>query len=827
MLFGALVGLGAQEAELDMPGLGLLHVQRSAVRRILHWREGADRIYVGPNGLSEWDAPSPDGAWRQEAGQLVSAQNEASLFGDFDIPAQTCIEFELSWTSKPDFTLAFGAGRAGDEQAFRLEVWDRDLVLLGETKEQADLAPLQPITDGAGRCHFLLYLDQRSKRAFAFAEDGKLLADLKVSDANSQSKPGLRLVNHRGNVRLEQLRITPWDGEPPREVQAGKSRLRRFDGATVNGEIKGFDAAAKEFLIAQDGRETRIPADAVESVVLSPLVGPPPCDIRLLLRDGSRLSANLRKVENGRLSLSCPGIAEPLGVGLSELRSLIVLEDQKAPSEPSGRRGRLESDGLKVHGCLVEGREQPEASCLVWHPLGSATASPLKHGVSGRIVYRESSPLQSPSQPYATAGVAQPQVVAAPAPAGGGLIGALGGVVRVMAGRQPAPVSSPPARWFGPALYLRTGDTIPCEVKRIDQRGVTFHSSMFDATSVTHDKIKAVELENRSQATKIDVAKRDRLLTLPRMEKDDPPTHLIRSTDGDYLRGRLIELDDKTLTVEVRLETRRLPRDHIARIIWLEESGEKGKSHPANDTAAGAKPPAATRVQVLRGDGIRLTFLPEKLAGTTLQGTSDVLGACRIEMAEMDQVLIGGAIERTAQTLPYQRWKLQPAVEPKFALGGGGAGMESELVGKPAPDFEIETLDGQPFRLSAHRGTVVVLDFWATWCGPCVQTLPQVVRAVGKYQDHSVILLAVNLHESPEAIKAMLERLELETTVALDRSGVVAEKYAAVAIPQTVIIDGNGKVARLFIGGGPQYADQLREALEAAVTTAAGQGTPE
>jgi peroxiredoxin len=81
------------------------------------------------------------------------------------------------------------------------------------------------------------------------------------------------------------------------------------------------------------------------------------------------------------------------------------------------------------------------------------------------------------------------------------------------------------------------------------------------------------------------------------------------------------------------------------------------------------------------------------------------------------------------------------------------------------------------------------------------------------------------LHETPEAIKAMLGRLELETTVALDRSGAVAEKYAAFAIPQTVIIDGNGKVARLFIGGGPQYADQLREALEAAATTATGQGT--
>ena len=116
-----------------------------------------------------------------------------------------------------------------------------------------------------------------------------------------------------------------------------------------------------------------------------------------------------------------------------------------------------------------------------------------------------------------------------------------------------------------------------------------------------------------------------------------------------------------------------------------------------------------------------------------------------------------------------------------------------------------------------------MLDFWATWCGPCVQTLPNIVRAVGNYQDRNVILLSVNLQETPKAIDAMLARLELKTTVALDRNGVVAEKYAAVAIPQTVIIDGNGNIARLFVGGGPQYVEPVARGIEAAVTSATGQ----
>ena len=111
---------------------------------------------------------------------------------------------------------------------------------------------------------------------------------------------------------------------------------------------------------------------------------------------------------------------------------------------------------------------------------------------------------------------------------------------------------------------------IPSEITSIDEKGVSFRTSLSASTFVAHEKIKAVELAQPGDvAIKLGKAKRERLLTLPRMQKENPPTHLIRSRNGDYLRGRLIKLDDKTLQVEIRLEPKEVPRDRLALIVWL------------------------------------------------------------------------------------------------------------------------------------------------------------------------------------------------------------------------------------------------------------------
>jgi thiol-disulfide isomerase/thioredoxin len=126
----------------------------------------------------------------------------------------------------------------------------------------------------------------------------------------------------------------------------------------------------------------------------------------------------------------------------------------------------------------------------------------------------------------------------------------------------------------------------------------------------------------------------------------------------------------------------------------------------------------------------------------------------------------------------------------------------------------LDLLDGSRFKLAERKGKIVILDFWATWCGPCMQYMPQVEEVAREFVDQGVQLIAVNMEEQPEAIKSMLERHKMKMTVALDRDGAVAGKFSVTAIPQTVVIDREGKVARLYVGGGKGTADALRKALQ-------------
>jgi thiol-disulfide isomerase/thioredoxin len=797
VVFGSLLSLTDQEAEIEVPLLGRLHVPRNQLQRFTRKLDDGGMIYRGPNGFADWKL-SPAGAWHNEQGQLWTSGNDSSAQSTLTLPPRSAMELVISWNAKPNFALALGGG-------YRIEAWQRELVLVGETEHQADLASLQPIDNEAGRLHIFVYLDQQAKECLVYSSKGAPLANMKLTDPQGHAQNGLRMTNNRGDIHLERLRIDHWNrGRPLAGDKVDKPRICLVDGSIKYSEIASFDRASKSFRL-RGAQQGAISAAQVVDVFLGKASERGPRAITVDYQDSSRFSGQLLKIEGDKIWLASPAARKPLGLPLRGLRSLIVhhsnLGDKKNETGAS-----LEMEGVRLPGNLVDGQEAPGASCLFWRPHASLTASALRPKVRGRVVFRESVPTVSHKE-----------------------------VKRVVRnGRltfEESTVSddSSPRTGLTKALYLRTGDMVPCEVTRIDDKGVTYKTPLSDSGLIANDKIKAVVLTLDGRGpVELTKDKRDRLLTLPRMQKDNPPTHLIRSCDGDYLRGRIVEMDDRKLVVEVRTQAKELPRDRVSRIIWLHPDEFEGAPAAKKVSPSGPQP----RVQAVHDNGTRLTFHPTQLKDSILSGTSDALGPCRIGISSIDQLLIGDEIEEAVTKTAYQQWKLRYAVEPKFitadagsAQGGGGtSGLESSLVGKPAPDFELDLLSGERFHLTGHKGKPVVVDFWATWCGPCVQTIPHLAQLHRDSAAGGFDVVAVNLEETPEAIRALLKRLKLDFPVALDRDGAIAARYGVSAIPQTLVIDRDGKVVRHFVGGGPHYAKDLDDALHLVLTGAPAKG---
>jgi peroxiredoxin len=147
---------------------------------------------------------------------------------------------------------------------------------------------------------------------------------------------------------------------------------------------------------------------------------------------------------------------------------------------------------------------------------------------------------------------------------------------------------------------------------------------------------------------------------------------------------------------------------------------------------------------------------------------------------------------------------------------GGEEGEGHPLVGKAAPDFTLDLLQGGTLTLADHKGkNIVILDFWATWCGPCVRAMPIIAEVASQYKDKGVVLYAVNLVESPDVIRPFLKKHDLDVQVALDKDGKVGKTYEARAIPQTVIVGKDGTVQVVHVGLLPNLEEALKSDLDA------------
>ena len=117
-----------------------------------------------------------------------------------------------------------------------------------------------------------------------------------------------------------------------------------------------------------------------------------------------------------------------------------------------------------------------------------------------------------------------------------------------------------------------------------------------------------------------------------------------------------------------------------------------------------------------------------------------------------------------------------------------------------APDFTLRTLDGPNLRLQEQRGQVVLVNFWATWCGPCRQEMPHLARLYDKYRASGFVLLGVSVDDDAKKAADLAARLGLKFPVSFDTDKKVSRLYDLSAMPSTVLIDREGRVRHVHRG---------------------------
>ncbi|HHH36527.1 MAG TPA: TlpA family protein disulfide reductase [Gammaproteobacteria bacterium] len=142
----------------------------------------------------------------------------------------------------------------------------------------------------------------------------------------------------------------------------------------------------------------------------------------------------------------------------------------------------------------------------------------------------------------------------------------------------------------------------------------------------------------------------------------------------------------------------------------------------------------------------------------------------------------------------------------------------AEEISGPAPDFTLKSRSGENLKLSEFRGEVVMINFWASWCGPCRQEMPLLDQLYARYSPMGFTILGVNVEEDSAQAEKLLEEIPVSFPILFDSQNRVTEQYDVVAMPSTVMVDRDGNMRYLHLGYMPgyevDYEAQIKELIK-------------
>lgn len=220
-----------------------------------------------------------------------------------------------------------------------------------------------------------------------------------------------------------------------------------------------------------------------------------------------------------------------------------------------------------------------------------------------------------------------------------------------------------PSPAFESMVILVTGESLACRIESIDDSGVRVRREGAEAVTIPSSMVKALELR-RTPGAMISPEKFRSLTTLPRSRRHAPPMHLVRSGEGDYLRGRVVGMDADSLRIVLDSDPlgkpMTIPRGEVTRVIWLHPESLAPDWQPPSVEA-----PPGLSVGAVAGGALRLRMAAVAIEGNVLVGRHPVLGEERIDLEKIDRLLVGDPLGAAPFKLPYAQWQLRPATEPR------------------------------------------------------------------------------------------------------------------------------------------------------------------
>lgn len=370
------------------------------------------------------------------------------------------------------------------------------------------------------------------------------------------------------------------------------------------------------------------------------------------------------------------------------------------------------------------------------------------------------------------------------------------------------PKNRPNTTQFPDIVYASNGDNLPAAFVKMREQMVELKLPFLSGCTVASSHLQAIELACKGKRLEHGFTKesREQLLSFPRGTELSLYPHALVGKNEDLLRGMVVSVTSTAIEIDVKLEPCLIGRDAVNAIIFLPIATKDLKGNDKEDTTESVVKPSYS-IGIALANGYRITADILNIEGDTLTCSSSWLGKFELSKDWISSLSFGSA--SLGESSNYANWEVKTLRDPAWLETPTNEKAQS-LLSTVVEPFSLSTLQGETWNSQDHAGKVIILDFWATWCGPCVKSLPEYLSVASKYNTNDVVFLGVNATETPEVVREFVAKQKLETFDSLfDFGGELTRRMQVSGIPHTVVIGPTGNIEHVHVGYSKNAAKEL------------------